>query len=73
MKTYRSCVVDAYAVQDCLDFLSHRADTFAEDADCYRAQLAEDTESDGSYYRDCIAESEARAAAFERLISKVSK
>lgn len=73
MKNYRSCLADAYALQSVLEYLTNRADGLADEAADYRARAKEDEEGSGDYYAGKVSEFEAKAAAFERLIAKLSK
>lgn len=75
MKKYRSCIADAYVMRELLEYLAGRADSFAADVIRYRAQAEEaGEEHDGdSYYMESVAECQAKADAFERLLAKLSK
>lgn len=75
MKNYRSCVADAYAMKELLEYLAERADSFVSDVVRFRAQAEESGEAhDGdSYYVQSAVECQAKADAFERLLTKLSK
>lgn len=73
MKTYRSCVADAYAMRDLLEYLSGRADDYSGNAADYRERARVDEEPEDGYYTQQFTEYEAKAAAFERLLAKLSK
>lgn len=75
MRTYRKAVADAFAMQNLLMYLSERADDFASSAEDYRtrAEAAEKDDLSDTYYRTESAEYAAKAAAFERLLEKLSK
>lgn len=73
MKTYRKALADAYALREALECLAGRADDVMESAFRARERLKELGDDDKQYYVDQVAEYEAKAAAFERLIEKLSK
>ena len=74
MKTYRKSLADVYALQNVLDYLADRADSFIDDVANIRERLGDaDNEEDRRYFIGQVAEYEAKAAAFERLIEKLSK
>lgn len=75
MKNYRSCLADAYALRDVLEFIASRADDAAEDVIRLRAQAEEagEVHNGDSYYMQGAAEYQAKADAFERLLAKLSK
>lgn len=75
MKKFRSCVADAYVMKDLLEFLAGRADNFAADVIRYRAQAEEAGEEhdEDSYYMESAVECQAKADAYERLLTRLSK
>ena len=73
MKNYRSCLADAYALQNILEYLAGRADDMAGSVTSYLERAKENEEDGDGYYTKEAAEYEAKAAAFERLIVKLSK
>lgn len=73
MKTYRKALADAHAFQVALEYLVDCADSFMEDADNARERMKEADSSEKGLYVDIIVENEGKAAAFERLIEKLSK
>lgn len=73
MKTYRKALADAYALRETLECLAGRADDVMEDASRARERLKEVDDAEKQYYVDQVTEYEAKAAAFERLIEKLSK
>lgn len=72
MKKYRDCVADAFAYDSVIRFLADRADDLSSDADRQIERASEDEPGD-SYYLESAAEYKAKAAAFERLLTKLSK
>ena len=75
MKKFRPCVADAYVLRDVLEYLANCADSCAADVVRCRAQAEEaGEEHDGnSYYMESAAEYQAKADAYERLLTRLSK
>ena len=75
MRTFRNTVMDAEVLSEFLSRISEYADEALEEAIRYKAQAEEISkeDSDADYYLEQAARQEAKAAAYERLLSKLSK
>lgn len=72
MKTYRACVADAYVLQEILSMIAERADRLRDDAFDYRKKF-EEADDSPQWYLDSADECEAKAAAYERFLTKLVK
>lgn len=73
MKKYRDCIADAFVLQCLLEFLSDNEDSSSRDSVRYIEQADADEEDENGYYRKQAEEYRAKAAAYERLLTKLSK
>ena len=71
MKTYRTCLADAFAMEDVLLYLCSRVDCMEEEAQ--RNAIAMQEDPDDVWRAEQVSEYTAKAAAFERLIAKLTK
>ena len=75
MKTFRNAVMDAEVLSEILTWISDTIDE-AINEKVRLHTMGEDNVSacdDGDYYFEQAARQEAKAAAYERLLSKLSK
>lgn len=73
MKKYRDCVADAFVFQRVLEFISDSADSSLSNSEEYLTRANADEEGEDGYCRQQYEEYDAKAAAYERLLKKLSK
>lgn len=72
MKIYRACLADAYVLRETLEFLVQQADFYEAEKDRYERLLDECDDHD-PYLEEQMEEYDAKRAAFERMLSKLTK
>lgn len=70
MKTYRTCLADAYAMEDVLQYLCVRLDEFEDEISRNKELYKEEKDE---WRKEQINECSAKAAAFERIIVRLTK
>jgi hypothetical protein len=73
MKKYRDCVADAFVFQHVLEYLDECADSATRNSTEYLNRAVADEEDEDGYSRQQAEEYRAKAAAYERLLNKLSK
>ena len=71
MRHYRTCLADAYAIEDVLRYLCSQIETLEEEAERHAMLLKEEPDSD--WRKEQMEENVAKAAAFERIIDRLTK